>query len=111
MLFRSLVCVGPLLLAFTQSPTELLIPILLLMGFISSARIPVIEGLLLDRAPETRRATTLGAYYLAAQELGGFAAPILGALAGSFGIAEAYGQIAIALTGLSALVFVLQRKL
>jgi FSR family fosmidomycin resistance protein-like MFS transporter len=107
----SLVCVGPLLLAFTRSPTELLIPILLLMGIISSARMPVIEGLLLDRAPETRRATTLGAYYLAAQELGGFAAPILGALAGSFGIDQAYGLVAIALTTLSGLVFLLQRRL
>lgn len=110
-IITSLVCIGPLLLVLTNGPGELLVPILLLIGFISSARMPVLEGLLLDRAPETRRATTLGAYYLAGQELGGLAAPILGALAGSFGIDQAYGMVAIALTTLSVLVFVLQRKL
>lgn len=107
----SLVCLGPLLLLFTNAPTEFLIPILLLMGFLGSARMPVIEGLLLDRAASHRRATTLGAYYLVAQELGGMMAPVLGALAGAWGIAQAFGAVALATTTLSALIALLHRKL
>lgn len=107
----SLCCVGPLFLLFTQAPNLLLVPVLLLIGFISSARMPVIEGFLLDRAPDNRRATTLGAYYLVAQELGGLAAPILGAAAGIMGIAQAFGAAGMGLTALSVLVLIFHRKL
>jgi MFS family permease len=107
----SLVCLGPLLLLFTMTPTVALIPLLILMGFVSSTRMPVIEGLLLDRAPADRRATTLGAYYLVAQELGGIAAPVLGVLAGAFGIAETFGGVAVVAACLSFGVLLLQHKL
>jgi MFS family permease len=83
----------------------------MLMGFVSSTRAPVVEGLLLDRAPADRRATTLGAYYLVAQELGGLAAPGLGVLAAAFGIAEAFGGVAIAAAGASLAVLAVQHKL
>lgn len=107
----SLVCLGPLLFLLTTAPAELIIPILVLMGFISSARMPVIESFLLDRASSNRRATTLGAYYLVAQELGGLAAPILGVLAGALGIAQAFGNVAVAATALSVLILFLHPRL
>ncbi len=89
----TLVCMGPLLLLLTIVPTILIVPVMLLMGLVGSMRQPVVEGLLLDRAPAERRATTLGAYYLAAQELGGFAAPALGAIAGAVGIGQAFSMV------------------
>lgn len=107
----ALVCLGPLLLLFTLAPTPLLIPIMFVTGLVSSARQPVIEGLLLERAPADRRATTLGAYYFVAQELGGFAAPVLGALAGLVGIGQAFTALAMAMAAASVLLLVLQHKL
>lgn len=107
----SLACLGPLLLAVTTAPSVLLVPLLLLMGFASSMRMPVIEGLLLDRAPVERRATTLGAYYFLAQELGGVVAPVLGAVAGVTGIAQAYSWVGLAAAILSLSVLALHRKL
>jgi MFS family permease len=107
----SLVCTGPLILLLSIAPTVLLIPVMVLMGLAGSMRQPVIEGLLLDRAPVERRATTLGAYYLVAQELGGFAAPALGAIAVAVGIGQAFGIVgAVAAAGSLALLAV-QRRL
>jgi MFS family permease len=107
----SLVCVGPLVLLLSLAPTPLLIPVMILMGLAASLRQPVIEGLLLDRAPVERRATTLGAYYLVAQELGGVAAPVLGILAGLAGIEQAFSVIGAVFAGGSLVVLSLQRRL
>jgi FSR family fosmidomycin resistance protein-like MFS transporter len=110
-IIASLVAVGPLFLLMTLVPTELVFPVLAVIGLLASARMPVIEGLILERAPEERRATTLGAYYFVGQEFGGLAAPAIGALAMVVGIGQAFGLIGVALAALSASVFVLQRKL
>lgn len=107
----SLVAMGPLLLLLNLVPTLLIVPVMMLMGLSASARMPVIEGLLLDRAPPERRATTLGAYYLVAQELGGFAAPILGAIAGELGIGRAFGVVGALAALLSVGLLIFQRKL
>ncbi len=107
----SLVCTGPLLFFLAVAPTILLIPIMILMGLAGSMRQPVIEGLLLDRAPVERRATTLGAYYLAAQELGGFAAPALGLMAGVFGLSLALGVVGAVAAVCSMALVLVQRKL
>jgi hypothetical protein len=72
---------------------------------------PVIEGLLLDRAPAERRATTLGAYYLVAQELGGFAAPILGIVAGLVGMGQAFTTMGVLAAVMSVGVALVQHKL
>jgi hypothetical protein len=102
---------GPSLLLFTLAGPELIIPALALMGLMSSAKMPVIEGLILERAPAERRATSLGAYYFVAQEIGGFAAPVLGAFAGVVGIGQAFGGIAIVAALLSGIILVFARKL
>ncbi len=107
----SLVCMGPALLLFTAVGSELIIPALALMGLVSSARMPVVEGLILERAPAERRATTLGAYYFVAQEFGGLAAPAVGALAGVVGIEQAFGSVALAAALLSGLVLLFARRL
>src|SRR5437773_2082401 len=86
----SMVLLGPLFLLVTLVPTEAIIPAWALVGLVSSARQPVIEGLILDRAPAERKATTLGAYYFVGQEFGGLAAPALGALATVAGIGQAF---------------------
>lgn len=107
----SLMLMGPVLLGITIVPVLLLLPLFVLMGFLGSMRMPVIEGLLLDRAPPERRATTLGAYYFVGQELGGFAAPILGAAAGMVGITQAFNGAAMLAVVVSLAVAVLARKL
>jgi MFS transporter, FSR family, fosmidomycin resistance protein len=107
----TLVLTGPLLLLLALVPTLFLIPVMMLMGLVGSARMPVIEGWLLDRAPPERRATTLGAYYLVAQELGGFAAPILGVVAGVAGMGQAFFTMGAIAAVLSLGVALVQHKL
>ena len=110
-IIATLVLMGPLFLLLTLLPTELLVPALALLGLVSSARMPVIEGLILDGAPPERKATTLGAYYFIGQEFGGLAAPALGALATIAGIGQAFVGIGVGLAAFSAVIFVLQRRL
>ncbi len=110
-IIATMVLTGPLFLLVTMVPTELIIPALAVLGLVSSARQPVIEGLILDRAPAERRATTLGAYYFVGQEFGGLAAPALGALATIVGIGQAFGGIGLALAAVSGGIFIFQRKL
>ncbi len=107
----TLVCTGPLLLLLTIVPTLFIIPIMILMGFAGSMRMPVIEGLLLDRAPAERRATTLGAYYLVAQELGGLFAPALGVMSQAIGIGEAFTVVGGVAAALSLGLLVIQHRL
>jgi MFS transporter, FSR family, fosmidomycin resistance protein len=111
LIIGSLVVMGPLFLALTMVPTELIFPVLAILGLASSARMPVIEGLILDRAPAERRATTLGAYYFVGQEFGGLAAPAIGGLAMAIGIGQAFGALGVVLVALSAAIFVFQGKL
>ena len=84
---------------------------LLLVGLGASLRMTVTEVLVLDSTPAHRRATVLGGYYLLVQELGGLAAPLLGALAGAVGIGAAFGSVSLALAACSALVLLLHRRL
>jgi MFS family permease len=107
----AIVLQGPLLYILTQVPTMLIAPVLAVMGLVGAARMPVIEGFLLDRAPANRRATTLGAYYFLAQELGGFAAPVLGILAVTFGIAGAYVNLGLVASAMSLAILLLARRL
>ncbi|MPZ13277.1 MAG: MFS transporter [Chloroflexi bacterium] len=107
----SLTALGPLLLLLTLVPTVLVIPVLFAMGLVASTRMPVVEGLLLDRAPVERRATVLGAYYLVAQEMGGLAAPTLGALSLAVGIAPAMGGVAAVAAAISVFVLLVHRRL
>ena len=97
---------GPLVWLFTITPTELVIVPLVLVGLVSSLRQTVTEVLVAESATVERRATTLGAYYLLSAEVGGIAAPILGALATQIGIAAAFSLVGALLTLLSALAIV-----
>jgi MFS family permease len=110
-IIASLVLMGPLFLLVTLLPVELIIPALALLGLVSSSRMPVIEGLILDRAPMERRATMLGAYYFLGQEFGGLAAPAIGAVAVIVGIGQAFAGIGLGLAALSGTILMLQRKL
>jgi FSR family fosmidomycin resistance protein-like MFS transporter len=111
LILASLVVIGPIFLIMTMVPTELILPVLAVLGLVSSARMPVIEGLILDRAPVERRATTLGAYYFVGQEFGGLAAPAIGALAMVAGISQAFGILGVGLAALSGAILIFQRKL
>jgi MFS family permease len=93
---------GPLVWVFTVTPTALVIVPLIVIGLVSSMRQTVTEVLVAESASPERRATTLGAYYLLSAEVGGIAAPVLGALASAIGIAAAFSLIGLLLTGLSA---------
>jgi MFS family permease len=107
----SMVLLGPLFLLVTIVPTAAIIPALALLGLVASARQPVIEGLILDRAPAERKATTLGAYYFIGQEFGGLAAPALGALAMIVGIGTAFVGIGVGLAALSGVILAIQHRL
>jgi len=111
LIIASLVVMGPIFLLVTMVPTELIFPSLAVLGLVASARMPVIEGLILDRAPVERRATTLGAYYFVGQEFGGLAAPAIGALAMIVGIGQAFGTLGLGLAALSGAILIFQRKL
>jgi MFS family permease len=104
---------GPAIWLFTVTPTELVVLPLLVIGVVSSMRQTVTEVLVAESATAERRATTLGAYYLTSAEVGGLAAPALGALAGAVGIAAAFSTIGALLTVLSGLAIAaaLARKL
>lgn len=102
---------GPSFYALTLVPNALLLLPLVGVGLAAALRQTVTEVLMMDSAPPQRRATILGGYYLLAQPLGGLAAPLLGALAGTVGIASAFGSVSLALAAGSALVLLAQRKL
>lgn len=99
--------VGPAIWAFTATPTALVAAPLLVVGIATSMRLTVTEVLVAESAPAERRATVLGTYYLLSAEIGGLAAPALGAVAGAIGIAAAFAWTGIALTGLSLVVIAL----
>lgn len=98
---------GPAILVFTATPTELVVLPLLVIGAAGAVRMTVTEVLVAESAPADRRATVLGTYYLAAAEIGGLAAPALGILAAAVGIATAFTWTGVALTALSAVVVAL----
>lgn len=98
---------GPAFWAFTVTPTALVALPLLVVGLAAGMRTTVTEVLVAETAPAARRATVLGTYYLLAAEIGGLAAPALGALAGVTGIAPAFGWLGALLTALSALTIAL----
>jgi MFS family permease len=102
-----LAVLGPAIWLFTATPTELVVLPLLAIGLVSSMRQTVTEVLVAETATADRRATILGTYYLLSAEVGGLAAPALGALAGVIGIAAAFTWTGLALTALSATVALL----
>lgn len=97
---------GPAVLVFTLVPTELVVLPLAVLGLGGATRMTVTEVLVAETAPFERRATVLGSYYLLAQEIGGVAAPALGALATAVGIAAAFSWLGVLLTALSVVVLV-----
>lgn len=56
------------------------------------------------------RPAILGGYYMLAQELGGLAAPLFGALAGIAGIASAFGAVSLAAALLSLLIVLVRGR-
>lgn len=102
---------GPAYAALVLAPTELIVLPLAAVGLVGSMRGTVTEVLVTESAPPHRRATVLGGYYLVVQELGGVAAPVLGALSGALGIAQAFGWASAGLAALSAGVLLLHRRL
>ena len=102
---------GPSVWALTVIPNELVVLPLISIGLAAAMRMTVTEVLVMDSAPDHRRATVMGSYHMLTQELGGFAAPVLGALAGAIGIGAAFGGFALFLAAASAVVLVIGRRL
>ncbi len=107
----SLGAIGPLTWLLTIAPNELVLVPLGLIGVAVSMRSVATEVLVMDSAAPERRASVLGAYYLASQPIGGIAAPVFGLAAGAFGISGAFGGVAVGLVGLSALTVAFGRRL
>lgn len=102
---------GPSVWALTVIPNELVVLPLVAIGLAAAMRMTVTEVLVMDSAPDHRRATVMGSYHMLTQELGGFAAPVLGAVAGAIGIGAAFGGLALFLAAASAVVLVIGRRL
>src|SRR5439155_93694 len=84
-----LTLLGPAVLAIAVVPNEGLPLALVGFGLLFAMRTTVTETLVMDTAPAGRRATVLGAYYLANAHVGGIGAPLFGFLAEAVGIASA----------------------
>lgn len=102
---------GPSVFLLTIVPNELLLIPLTVFGFAFSMRGTATEVLVMDTAPVDRRGAVLGAYYLAAQPIGGVATPIFGLIAGAVGITAAFTGIGLLLAVMSVLAVVVGRGL
>jgi MFS family permease len=105
----SLGVVGPSVYLITLVPNDLLLVPLTLFGLAFSMRGTATEVLVMDTAPAHRRGAVLGAYYLAAQPIGGIATPIFGAIAGAVGIAAAFSGIGLLLVVMSIVAVIFGR--
>jgi len=107
----SLGVIGPFVWLLTIVPNEVVLLPLGLIGVAVSMRSVATEVLVMDSAAPERRASVLGAYYLASQPIGGIAAPVFGLAAGAFGIAATFAGVGIGLVALSAFTVVFGRRL
>ena len=66
---------------------------------------------MIQQRSTTRRGAVLGAYYLAAQPIGGIATPIFGLIAGAVGISAAFSGIGLLLVAMSLFAVIIGRGL
>ena len=102
---------GPSFFLLTLVPNELVMLPLIVLGISAAMRQTPTEVLVMDTAPEHRRATALGAYHMLTQQSGGIAAPALGVLAGAIGIGPAFTGLCAFLGLASIAVILVSRKL
>ncbi|HEY8806363.1 MAG TPA: MFS transporter [Candidatus Limnocylindria bacterium] len=107
----SLGFIGPSVYLLTLVPNEWLVVPLIIFGLAFSMRGTATEVLVMDTAPADRRGAVLGAYYLAAQPIGGIATPIFGAIAGVTGIAAAFSGVGLLLVVMSVIAVLAGRGL
>ncbi|CAN5127594.1 MFS transporter [soil metagenome] len=107
----SLGALGPSIYALTVVPNELLLLPLAAIGLAFAMRGTVTETLVMDSAPEARRGTVLGAYYLVNAEIGGIGAPVFGLLANGIGIGLAMSYLGAAFVALSIFAVLIGRRL
>jgi MFS family permease len=101
----SVISAGPLLYLFTLAPAGFwLLAILMLQGLTMSLRMPAIESLIADFAPEQRRATALAAYYFLSQETASAITPLVGYLIDIQGMAPVFKELALIACVLSVVV-------
>jgi len=105
----SLGMIGPSVFLLTIVPNELLVIPLAIFGIAFSMRGTATEVLVMDSASPDRRGAVLGAYYLAAQPIGGVATPIFGLIAGAVGIAAAFTGVGLLLAVMSVVAVVIGR--
>jgi MFS family permease len=105
----SLGLIGPSVYLLTLAPNELLVLPLTIFGLAYSMRGTATEVLVMDTAPADRRGAVLGAYYLAAQPIGGIATPVFGGIAGLTGIATAYSGVGLLLVAMSLIAVIAGR--
>jgi FSR family fosmidomycin resistance protein-like MFS transporter len=101
--------IGPSVFFITVVPNDLLLIPLTVFGLAFSMRGTATEVLVMDSAPPARRGAVLGAYYLAAQPIGGIATPIFGLIAGAVGIATAFTGMGLLLAAMSVVAVVIGR--
>ena len=107
----SLAVIGPAVYLIAITPNDLLLIPQTIFGLAFSMRGTATEVLVMDTAPAARRGAVLGAYYLAAQPIGGIATPIFGLIAGAVGISAAFSGIGLLLVAMSLVAVVLGRSM
>jgi MFS family permease len=101
--------IGPATYLISITPNDLLLIPLTIFGLAFSMRGTATEVLVMDTAPAGRRGAVLGAYYLAAQPIGGIATPIFGLVAGAVGISAAFSGIGLLLAVMSVAAVIVGR--
>jgi MFS family permease len=107
----SLGFIGPSVYLLTLVPNEWLVVPLIIFGIAFSMRGTATEVLVMDTAPADRRGAVLGAYYLAAQPIGGIATPVFGVIAGAIGIAGAFSGVGLLLVAMSFVAVLAGRRM
>ena len=102
---------GPLLFLLTVVPFGVgLIVVIVLFGLVMTARMPVMESLIMDVVPIAKRSTVLGAYFFLTQEVGGLAAMVVGFLMDLLGLSQVFTIMALLAVASSGLVVLIGRK-
>ena len=95
---------GPVIYLLSQTaPGWSISVVLLLMGTCQYLSMPTAEAYIISHAPQRRRSTILGAYYMVSRGGPGIIMPVIGSLIDGYGYTTAFTATAIALAAVTLL--------
>lgn len=91
-------CVIPLVYLVGKAPNvATLATLLVVIGIVSSARMPTSESYIAGKTPPRRRATLFGIYFFASTEASGLLTPVMGNLIDRFGFPSSFAMASMAM--------------